>query len=88
MTHGAGNSPELELNGTLRWNEIEGGFWSLELDPEHPDLGSTVVLSGYELPADAADGTHARMRVRARPDLVDFLMSGTRVEVLEAVLEG
>jgi hypothetical protein len=89
MTSDAGDSESIDVVGTLRFNEIEGGFWSLELDPEHPELGQHVVLSGYELPPHAQDGSHARMRVRARPDLVDFLMSGMRVDVLEAeVLDG
>lgn len=86
MPEGAGNSEPLEIEGTLRWNEIEGGFWSLELAEEHPELGDRVVLSGFELPPEAAEGSRVRMRVRARPDLVDFLMSGVRVEVEETRL--
>ena len=86
MSAGAGDSPALDVEGTLRWNEIEGGFWSLELAAEHPELGEHVVLSGFELPPDAEDGTRVRMRVRARPDLVDFLMAGLRVEVESAEL--
>lgn len=80
----AGDSPVVTVDGTLRWNDFEGGFWSLELEPEHPELGDHVVLSGFELPAGAADGSRVRMRVRARPDLVDFTMAGLRVEVIEA----
>lgn len=86
MTSDAGSSPATEVEGTLRWNEFEGGFWSLELASEHPELGEHVVLSGFELPPDAEDGSHVRMRVRARPDLVDFLMAGLRVEVESAEL--
>ena len=85
MSSGAGDSPPTEVIGTLRWNEFEGGFWSLELDPTHPELGEHVVLSGFELPT-AEDGARVRMRVRARPDLVDFTMAGLRVEVLDAAL--
>lgn len=86
MAARAGDSDAVEVEGTLRWNEFEGGFWSLEPGTPHPELGATVVLSGFELPAGAADGTHVRMRVRARPDLVDFLMAGLRVEVLDATV--
>ena len=86
MSSDAGTSPAIDVEGSLRWNEFEGGFWSLELEPEHAELGSHVVLSGYELPSEAQDGTRVRMRVRARPDLVDFLMAGMRVEVESAEL--
>lgn len=87
MPPSAAGSPPVTLVGTLRWNEFEGGFWSLELDEEQPELGAQVVLSGFELPPGAADGSRVRMRVRARPDLIDFTMAGVRVEVLEAALE-
>jgi hypothetical protein len=86
MCPDAGSSPAIDVEGTLRWNDFEGGFWSLELADEHAQLGSLVVLSGFELPPDAEDGTRVRMRVRARPDLVDFLMAGLRVEVESAEL--
>lgn len=86
MGDSAGASPLVTVEGTLRWNEFEGGFWSLELGSEHPDLGEHVVLSGFELPAGASDGSRTRMRVRPRPDLIDFTMAGLRVEVLEAEL--
>lgn len=86
MSSGAGDSQAVEVEGTLRWNEFEGGFWSLELAAEHPELGEHVVLSGFELPPEAEDGSRARMRVRARPDLVDFRMAGLRVEVESAEL--
>lgn len=79
-------TPDQEIIGTLRWNDLEGGFWSLELDGEDPDLGSSVILSGFELPANAEDGARVRARGRARHDLVDFLMSGVRFEVHEAAL--
>lgn len=85
----AGDSPAVTVDGILCWNDFEGGFWSLEIEPGHPELGEHVVLSGFELPAGAVDGSPVRMRVRARPDLVDFTMAGLRVEVLEAdVREG
>lgn len=87
MSTGAGTPEPIEIEGSLRWNEIEGGFWSVELASEHDEFGDHVVLSGFELPPHAADGSHVRMRVRARPDLVDFLMSGVRVEVLDAELD-
>lgn len=86
MSTDAGTSGPIDVVGTLRWNEFEGGFWSLELDPEHPELGEHVVLSGFELPPDAHDGARVRMRVRPRPDLIDFTMAGLRVEVESAEL--
>ena len=70
--------------GTLRWNDIEGWFWSLELDEADDVVGDRAVLSGFELPADAQDGSRARIRGVPRPDLVDFLMAGVRVEVESA----
>ena len=86
MSSDAGSSSAQDVEGTLRWNDFEGGFWSLELTEEHAELGEHVVLSGFELPADAEHGSRVRMRVRARPDLVDFLMAGLRVEVESAEL--
>lgn len=86
MSDIAGESSAIEVDGTLRWNDFEGGFWSLELEREHAELGEHVVLSGFELPPDATDGAPVRMRVCARPDLIDFTMAGMRVDVLEARL--
>lgn len=82
----AGTSEPIDITGRLRWNDFEGGFWSLELDQEHAELGEFVVLSGFELPPDAQDGAAVRMRVIPRPDLIDFTMAGLRVEVLHAEL--
>lgn len=67
--------------GTLRWNEFEGGFWSIE-----PENASTaLVLDGWS-PGDAdrfPDGTRVRARVRERDEQFGFMMAGTYVDVVD-----
>jgi hypothetical protein len=77
----AGETPARELVGTLRFNEFEGGFWSLELAVADPQLGDSVVLQGVTVPAGLADGSRVRARVRAREEQFGFLMAGTYVDV-------
>lgn len=84
MPSDAGVSDELELVGTIRFNEFEGGFWSLELDSAIDDLGDHVVLAGWTPPAELPDGSRARVRARRHPETIDFLMAGPRVDVLDA----
>ena len=89
MSSDAGNSPVVEVLGALRFNEIEGGFWSLELDESHDDLGEQVVLQDWMPAADApdqVDGAHVRARVRVRDEQFGFQMAGTMVDVLELAL--
>jgi hypothetical protein len=87
MSESAGNSGEFEVVGTIRFNELEGGFWVLELDESHDDLGMQVVLQGFapgpDSPADVADGSHVCARVRVREEQFGFQMAGTMVDVLE-----
>lgn len=95
MSLHAGTSEPIELAGTLRFVEIEGGFWILELDESQTDLGEQVVLqdwapavaSGGDAPL--ADGSRVRacVHVRAPEDQFGFQMSGTMVDVLELVPE-
>lgn len=80
--------------GILRWNEFEGGFWSIE-----PDDGTTaLVLDGWspgrergggggrgDTGRPVADGSHVRARVREREEQFGFMMAGTYVDVLELV---
>lgn len=79
-----GYRPQMEAStviGTLRWNEFEGGFWSLE-----PDDGSGVlVLDGWSPSSGAAvaDGSHVRARVHEREEQFGFLMAGSYVQVVE-----
>jgi len=80
------NPRDHEVRGTLRWNEFEGGFWSLEGVDPGLEMGTTIVLQDFDPPQDAIDGSTLRARVVAHPELVDFLMAGTRVYVLEAEL--
>jgi hypothetical protein len=73
----------------LRFNEFEGGFWSLDLDEADVDLGDHVVLPGWTPPADLDSGSRVRARVRPREEQAGFLMAGTMVDVLEVeALEG
>jgi hypothetical protein len=82
--HDTGND-DTELVGTLRWNEFEGGFWSVDLDPAEspepaPPYGGRIVLGSEPVPAGLVDGAHVRVRGRAREDMLDFLMAGTRFD--------
>ncbi|MCW2926866.1 MAG: hypothetical protein JWM86_834 [Thermoleophilia bacterium] len=73
---------ELEVVATLRFNEFEGGFWSLELDPADPQLGGSLVMDGATPPAGMEDGALVRARVRTREEQFGFLMAGTYVDVV------
>lgn len=83
--HGsAGDSQLVELVGTVRFEEIEGGFWSLALDAAIDGLGDHVVLAGYEPETGTADGTRLHVRARTLPGAISFRMAGPEVEVIEA----
>jgi hypothetical protein len=65
--------------GTLRWNEFEGGFWSIE-----PDSGeSAFVLPDWTPPAPFVDGSRVSARIQVREEQMGFLMAGTYADVLE-----
>jgi hypothetical protein len=78
----------MELTGTLRWNDLEGGFWYLELDAPLPHLGDHVILAGAPIGADLDAGTHLRVVGKVQVDAVDFLMAGPRFEVNELHTDG
>ncbi len=82
MSSDAGTFPEHEVDGTLRWNDIEGGFWTLELEEPHAELGEHVVLQGWAAPAGTVDGTRVCARIREREEQFGFLMAGTMVDVV------
>ena len=73
---------QVDVVGTLRFNEFEGGFWSIELDPADPQLGGAIVLDGTTPPAGFEDGTRVRARVRTREEQFGFLMAGTYVDLV------
>lgn len=77
----AGNAAT-EIVGTLRWNEFEGGSWSVELDTADPQLGPVLVLDGVTPPPGLVDGARVRARVRARDEQFGFLMAGTYVDLV------
>lgn len=70
---------EFEVTGTLRWNDFEGGFWSLEPDGD----GSTLMLGDWRPAEPIGDGSRIRARVRAHEDAMSFQMAGTPAEVLD-----
>ncbi|MBC7461252.1 MAG: hypothetical protein H7287_07810 [Thermoleophilia bacterium] len=73
---------QVELAGRLHFNEIEGGFWTLELHPAPPSVGDHVVLVGADGAARAAgDGAAVVVRGAQQQNVVDFLMAGPRFEV-------
>jgi hypothetical protein len=83
MPPGAGESADQVLVGTLRFNDLEGGFWSLELDEVHPEFGDHVVLQEWAPTALTQDGSRVRARVREAAEQFGFLMAGPMVDVLE-----
>lgn len=88
MTEHAGGFRSYELSGTLRFNDLEGGFWSLDLDEAHPDLGDHVILQGWSPDAPIGDGTRICARVREQQEQFGFLMAGPMVAVIELVDTG
>ena len=80
----AGDSEEIQLLGTLRFEEIEGGFWSLDLDAAIDGLGDHGVLAGYTPDPGFADGMRLRVHARTLPGAIGFRMAGPEVEVLDA----
>lgn len=74
----------MELQGVLRWNEFEGGFWSLELDEVHDELGTHVVLPDFTPPEGAGNGNPLVVTGEPAHMQVDFLMAGTRFLVTNA----
>ncbi|MCW2920806.1 MAG: hypothetical protein JWL76_680 [Thermoleophilia bacterium] len=79
-----GDSQVVELVGTLRFEEFEGGFWALELDAAIDGLVERVELSGYEPDAGIVDGMRLRVRARTQPDAIGFRMAGPQVDVIDA----
>lgn len=71
----------ITVTGTLRWNEFEGGFWSIE--PE--EASTALVLDGWA-PVEGGSltsGSRVRARVREREEQFGFVMAGTYVDVVE-----
>ena len=83
MPENARDTAQIEVVGTLHWNEHEGGFWSIDLADSHPELGDRAVLVGLGEPGVPRPGDGMRVRVLGtpRPEQVDFLMAGVRFEV-------
>ncbi len=80
----AGDSDVIELIGTARFEEIEGGFWSLELDEAIDGLGDHVVLADYTPDPGIVDGMRIRVRATPMPDAIGFRMAGPEVDVIDA----
>jgi len=76
------------VEGTLCWNDFEGGFWSLRLDQPHEQIGSDVITLGQPdtLPAGATDGVRLRATIAHDPGTIDFLMAGPRATLVEGEL--
>lgn len=80
----AGDSEVVELVGTMRFEDIEGGFWSLDLDAAIDGLGDHVVLAGYTPDAGIVEGMRIRVRARTLPGAISFRMAGPEVDVIDA----
>ncbi|MCW2960944.1 MAG: hypothetical protein JWM90_1331 [Thermoleophilia bacterium] len=78
----------MELTGILHWNEFETGFWSLDLDVPHAELGDRVVLVTDAIPSEFVDGARIRIAGTVQEGVVDFLMAGPRVEVNDVTVLG
>jgi len=73
----ADDSQLIKGTGTIRFSEVEGGFYSI-----HADTGEEYdpinLASSY-----AKDGIRVKFTVRYRPDMVSIHMSGKIVEILK-----
>jgi hypothetical protein len=88
MQQDAGVPGDLDLRGTLRFSDVEGGFWSLELDEPHDELGDRVVLQGFAPTPPLGDGSHVRVRARESEAQFGFIMSGPMVDVVDLTALG
>jgi hypothetical protein len=67
------SDPTVELRGTLRRLDIEGGAWVLQVGTKTYDL--------HGVPANARDGQKVIVVGRLRPDVACIHMTGPVVQV-------
>jgi inhibitor of cysteine peptidase len=75
--------PIVEGNGTIVYNDFEGGFYGIEADSFIPGYPINH-LDPINLPQEfQEDGLRIWFKVQLRPYLVSFHMWGIMVEILE-----
>jgi len=80
-----GFAPDLHwIQGWLRHEEIEGGFWRCEFGGDDAPHGGSVVLGNPEALGGLEDGTLVRLEGAVDPDRITFFMAGTFYEVTHA----
>lgn len=65
-----------DLEGTMEWSDLEGGFWTVAADGEHyipVNLAEEYMVEGLTV----------EFKVVERPDMMGIHMGGTYVEILE-----
>jgi hypothetical protein len=83
---GESRSTMVEFRGQLRWNDLVGGVWSLEVDPDSNGSGSTLTLIGFEPDAGAyEDGSRVLVRGELEEGGGDIMMLGPRLQVASVV---
>ncbi len=66
----------LEFVGTVRWRELEGGFYAIDADDGRK-------FEPLNLPRDfRVDGVRVRVTAKPRPDMASIHMYGTIVEII------
>lgn len=67
----------IEAQGTVRYSQVEGGFWYLEAD-------DGAKYDPYGIPEEfAIDGLRVKFIVQPQPDRMGFHMMGTIVKLIE-----
>lgn len=71
------NQPLMEIVGTVRWVELEGGFFGIVAD-------DNTRYEPLNLPeAYQQDGLRVRLSARIRNDYASIFMWGTIIEILD-----
>ncbi len=89
MHEDSANSQVFGVTGAIRFSELEGGSWQLELDESHEEFGTLVVVQSWpggdsSPPSIIGDGSRVRARVREAAAQYGIAMApGPYVEVVE-----
>ena len=67
---------QLEFTGTVRWRELEGGFYAIDADDGRK-------FEPLNLSRDfRVDGLRVRVIAKPRPDMASIRMYGTLIEIV------
>jgi hypothetical protein len=74
----AARPAEIDVRGTVRWSDLEGGFWAIVGDDGKTYDPRDGVPEGFR-----QDGLRVRLRAREVKDAVSIRMVGPIVEIVE-----